>query len=207
MIQGLLFGGETFSPNQLKREKKKKEIHIFYCAFCSLEPKILYYFKLIVWTLKISNLFFVVKEWLHPLQQTAKALCKKEYIAISFLFLLFSAFFCSSWFYQHFIFLLWESTFYPKGTLNGSLSLFRVLNVWIPSAEKKNERKLQLFIWRLCLTHQLLDDNQESFKLSWQFWPLITEMINAFLRLPATLSVHALATTLLIIFMSLNTCI
>lgn len=69
MIQGLLFGGEVFPPNQLKRGKKKKETDIFYCAFCSLELKILYYFKLIIWTLKISDLFFVVEEWLHPLQQ------------------------------------------------------------------------------------------------------------------------------------------
>lgn len=116
--------------------------------------------------------------------QTAKALCKEEYTAIYFLFFLFSAFCAAVGSINTSFFLHWESAFCPKGTLNGSLSLFRVLNVWIPSAEKKNERKLQLFIWRfiwrLCLTRQLLDDNLEGFKLSWQFRPLITEVINAF---------------------------
>lgn len=148
-------------------------------VFWNYIQKILYYFKWIAWRLKISALVFVVEEWLHRLEQNLSKQPARIHCHILPLLSLFCLW-CSSWFYQHFIFLHWESTFYLKGTLNGSLSLFRVLSVWIPSAEKKNEIKIHLFIWRLCLTHQLLDDNLESFKLFWQFWPLITEMIHAF---------------------------
>lgn len=160
-----------FFPIQLKREKKK-ETHIFYCAFCSLELNTKNILIFQINSLQTENFCLglcggrVTASSTTKSPQTAKALCKKEYTAISFLFFSLFCILCSSWFYQHFIFLHRESTINPKGTLNGSLSFFRVLNVWIPSAEEKNERKLHLFILRLCLTHQLLDDNLESFKLS-----------------------------------------
>lgn len=203
MIQGLLCVGQTFFFSQLKR---KRETCIPYCAFCSLELNTESTLLFQINSLKTENFCLglcggkVTASSTTKSRQTAKALCKKEYVEIFFLFFSF----------LHFVQQLVLSTLYFSSLRINLLSQrnpegqpsepFQSLNVLIPSAEKKNERKFQLFIWRLCLTHQLLDDNLESFKFSWQFWPLITEMIHAFLRLPTTFSVQALVTTLLIIF-------
>jgi len=113
--------------NSHLRKKIKLAFSTVYAVLWNQVEKILFYFKSVVWRLKISASSFTVEVWLDPPQQNLK---QPRFYARRNNTLPYPSFFFSFLPYvQQLVlsalyFLHWETTFNPKGPPNGRLRLW-----------------------------------------------------------------------------------